>query len=144
MCQGWRTNTSDTASFLICSGKKKRKKKEKTLGRGEWTGGGGGAETVHLEQTGPMLQFTCGVFGFCPLCFLPSAHELLRQINGEEQKEPRWVDKEENRWNANDKPPSALEDDQNLDTLQQSHNPLLQKLSRHPIHALSYRLPESV
>lgn len=41
----------------------------------------------------------------------------------------------ENRWNANDEPPSALEDDQNLDTLQQSHNPLLQERSRHPIHA---------
>lgn len=56
--------------------------------------------------------------------------------NGEEQKKPLWVDKEENRWYANDKPPSALEDDQNLDTLQQSHNPLLQERSRHPIHPL--------
>lgn len=99
-------------------------------------GGGGGAETVNLEKTGPKLQFAC-VFVFSLLCFLPSAHELLQQINGEEQKKPQRVDKEENRWNANDKPPSALEDDQNLDTLQQSHNPLLQKRSRHPIHALS-------
>lgn len=100
-------------------------------------GGGGGAEAVHLEQTGPMLQFTSVVFGPPPLCFFLSAHELLQQINGEEQKKPRRVDKEENRWNANGKPPSALEDDQNLDTLQQSHNPLLQKRSRHPIQALS-------
>lgn len=72
-----------------------------------------------------------------PPSFLLCAHELLQQIIGEEQKEPRRVDKEENRWNANDKPPSALEDDQNLDTLQQSHNPLLQERSRHPIHGLS-------
>ncbi|CAK6962315.1 Hypothetical predicted protein, partial [Scomber scombrus] len=63
-------------------------------------------------------------------------HELLQQSNGEEQKKPFWVDKEENRWYANDKPPSALEDDQNLDTLQQSHNPLLQERSRRPIHTL--------
>lgn len=100
-------------------------------------GGGGGAEAVHLEQTGPMLQFTCVVFGSPHPRFLLSAHELLQQINGEEQKKPRRVDKKENRWNANGKPPSALEDDQNLDTLQQSHNPLLQKRSRHPIQALS-------
>lgn len=92
------------------------------------------AETVELEETGPMFQFCCVVF--FSFFLLLSAHELLQQSNGEEQKKPFWVDKEENRWYANDKPPSALEDDQNLDTLQQSHNPLLQERSRHPIHTL--------
>lgn len=81
-----------------------------------------------------MFQFG-GVLFFFFFC-LPAAYELLQRSNGEEQKKPFWVDKEENRWNANDKPPSALEDDQNLDTLQQSHNPLLQERSRRPIHTL--------
>lgn len=94
----------------------------------------GDAETVNLEQTGPMFQFG-GVLFFFFFCLL-AAYELLQRSNGEAQKKPFWVDKEENRWNANDKPPSALEDDQNLDTLQQSHNPLLQERSRRPIHTL--------
>lgn len=84
------------------------------------------------------LSFVLFVF-----VLLLSTRELLQQSNGEEQKKPFWVDKEENRWYANDKPPSALEYDQNLDTLQQSHNPLLQERSRRPF-ILSPPLPESV
>lgn len=101
---------------------------------------GGGVQALRLliwRKPGRCCTLRAFVFSFFPPSFLLCAHELLQQIIGEEQKEPRRVDKEENRWNANDKPPSALEDDQNLDTLQQSHNPLLQERSRHPIHALS-------
>lgn len=88
------------------------------------------------------FSFVVGLFVFYFPPLLLSLLELLQQRD--KQKKPFWVDKEENRWYANDKPPSALEDNQNLDTLQQSHNPLLQKRSRRPIHTLPYAVPESV
>lgn len=124
MCQGWHTNTLDTASFLILS----------KLFEGEVV------DTLRLLVWSKLEQCFC----CCCCCFFSlSVHELLQQSNGEEQKKPFWVDKEENRWYADDKPPSALENDQNLDTLQQSHNPLLQERSRRPIHTLAF-LSESV
>lgn len=68
--------------------------------------------------------------------FLP-LYKLQHENNGEEKKEPGWFDKDENGWYVNAKPPSALEDDQIHDTLQQSHNPLLQSVpARRPFHTL--------
>lgn len=80
------------------------------------------------------VQLLFVVFVFFPSLLL-SLLELFAAKRQTKEAGPG-VDKEENRWYANDKPPSALENNQNLDTLQQSHNPLLQERSRRPIQTL--------